>query len=105
RACPQDDRGAGGGGPPGAVLREHRGRPCGRSRQRADRVQGCIDLRVPAPDARQVAECRNPAAYLCAMFTPSTPRPVIIGRSRNVRIPGAAAHTGAMAWTACMAVP
>ena len=35
----------------------------------------------------------------------STPRPVIIGRSRNVRIPGAAAHTGAMAWTACIAVP
>ena len=36
RACPQDDRCIGGGGPPGLVLREHRGRPRRRGRQRAE---------------------------------------------------------------------
>src|SRR5208337_142468 len=35
----------------------------------------------------------------------STPRPTMVGRSRKVRIPGAAAQTGAIACTACMAVP
>ena len=50
--CPQDDGGAGGGRPSGALLREHRGRPRRRRRQRPDGVQVRADLRVPVVGAQ-----------------------------------------------------